>query len=86
MASASAEAIFFSADHGKVATCLQQVADDSPFAVPGRNFTCQSRLVSCRPLHTLRLPLPPPLAAGKLVAMVGMTVSVAVAAEESLKK
>ena len=25
-----------------------------PFAVPGGNFACRSRLASCRPLHTLR--------------------------------
>ena len=28
-------------------------ANRIPFAVPGRNFARQSRLVSCRPLHTL---------------------------------
>ena len=69
---------------GKVATCHRQVADYFPFAVPGecpRLFAFVPR----RPLHTLRLPLPPPLAAGKLAAMVGMTVDLAVAAPESLK-
>ena len=39
-----------------------------PFVVPGRNFACQSRLVSCRPRHTLHLPLTLPLAAGKFVS------------------
>ena len=56
-----------------------------PFAVPGE---CPQlfAFVPRRPLHTLPLPLSPPPAAGKLVAMVGMTGDPAVAVEESLKK
>ena len=37
-----------------------------PFAVPGSRYAY--RLAPCRPLHTLRLPLYPPPAAGKLAA------------------
>ena len=33
---------------------LERSSKRDPFAVPGGNFACRSRLASCRPLHTLR--------------------------------
>ena len=62
----------------------KQVADISRLRCPALS-SVTVHFLARRPRHTLRLPLTPPPAAGKLVAMVGMTVSVAVAVEEACK-
>jgi len=49
----------------------QSATPTAPFAVPGGCPRRRRAFVPHRPLHTLRLPLPPPPAAGRLVAPTG---------------
>ena len=67
---------------GIVATCWLRIV--CPVAVPDKIIASQRMLDFIDRCHSLPS-LPPPLAAVGSLPMVGMTVSVAVAVEESLK-